>query len=513
MKSVKQQLTDWEQHVKNIKSSTPIVLNEKPEERKARIDRLLNDPLAFMNYYFPSSASSEFASFHKRAVTEVENNHTKKFSFGWAIARDHAKTTFWQMFSIYIALKGWYGKDCPFLWVSKTYDQAAEMVSFIRLEFEHNNRLINDYGDLRTVGQWTDDKIVLKTGASWKALGKGQSPRGTKNKDRRPKVIIIDDIDDDEEVLNESRLDKSHDWIWGALFGAFDIKGSHLFVMLNNLIGKDSLMSRSLYGHPEKGQNLKFDYSEVINILDKKGKPSWSRYTLEECNAMIRKMGTRLANKEYFNNPVIEGKVFKQDWIRYKQLMPLHHYKYLVAYLDPSFKNKKTSDNKSLILVGLYKAEYHIIKVYCAKASVNEMIEWHYDLDAFLKRHNASAHFYMEEVFLQDLLYEDFKKVAIEKGYPIPLHGDTRKKPDKDSRISACSGDFERGNVYFNIEEKENHHMVELHEQFTLFEMGKNGIAKDGPDSYEGAKEKLKTLVFTEDKPLHGRRQKSKNTY
>lgn len=513
MSNVKRQLQGWEEYVQNIKSSTPIILDEQPEQRKARIESLLNNPAKFMNYYFPSSASSDFAPFHKRGMKQVEDNHTRKFAFGWAIARDHAKTTFWQMFSIYITLKGWYGKNCSTLWVSKTYDQAAEMIAYIRLEFEHNQRLINDFGEQRTLGQWTDDKFVLRCGASWKALGKGQSPRGTKNKDRRPKIIIIDDIDDDEEVLNDSRLDKSHDWIWGALFGSFDIKGNHLFVMLNNIIGKNSLMARALYGHPEPGQNLKFDHSEVINILDTKGKPSWPRYTLEECNDMIRKMGTRLANREYFNNPVTEGKVFKNEWLQYKKLPALNQYKYLVAYLDPSFKNKKTSDHKSLILVGLHRGEYHIVKVFCAKASVAEMIGWHYAMDDYLRMNNATAHFFMEEVFLQDLLYDDFKAEAQIRKYHIPVKGDTRKKPDKDSRISACSGDFERAMVYFNIEQKDDHHMIQLYEQFSLFEMGKNGIPKDGPDSYEGAKEKLKTLVFTADPGETGDRAKPKNTW
>jgi hypothetical protein len=329
--------------------------------------------------------------------------------------------------------------------------------------------------------------MTLVNCASWRALGKGQSPRGVKDEERRPKKIIIDDIDDDEEVLNKQRLDKSHDWIWCALFGSFDIKGSHLLAFNNNIIGKDSLMARAFHGYPEEGENLKFKYQEMVNILDKNGKPSWNRYSLKDCNDMIKTMGTRLAEREFFNNPLTEGKVFKQEWVQFKPMRSLSNYSVLVSYLDPSFKSGKHADHKGLALLGLTGSEIHIIKAWCNVASVDEMIEWHYELKDYLDNRSASAQMYMEEVFLQSLLYKDFNEAAVKKGYAIPIRGDQRKKPDKDSRIAAMAGYFERGQVYFNELEKNNHHMQRLKEQFLLFEQGSSRVKKDGPDSVEGA--------------------------
>lgn len=485
-RSSQQVLKDWEKFLKDIKRSTPREVGESAHVRKERVDNLLKRPLDFMKYYFPKYASSEFGDFHKRMVREVTKHHKEKLEVGWAIARDHAKTTFWQMFDIYLTLRGWYGEDCPTLWVSKTEDAAVDMTAVIMAQFESNGRILNDFGELRSYGQWSADNFSLKNGASWRALGKGQSPRGAKEEERRPKKIIIDDIDDDEECLNKQRLDKSHDWIWGALFGTFDIKGNHLMAFNNNIIGKDSLMARALYGHPQEGQNIKFKFTETVNILDKDGKPSWSRYSLKDCNDMTKVMGTRLAQREYFNNPITEGKVFKQEWIQHKPMRTLNPYAALVSYLDPSFKSGKNADHKGLPLIGLYQNEIHVIKAYCAQASVEEMIQWHYELKDYLDARSASAKMFMEEVFLQSLLYKDFDEAGKKKGYTIPIRGDTRKKPDKDSRISALDGYFERGQVYFNELEKENHHMQQLIEQFLLFEQGNNRIPKDGPDAFEG---------------------------
>jgi hypothetical protein len=147
-KSPQQAVKDWEKFVKDIKRSTPREVGESAHVRKSRVDVLLNDPLEFMKYYFPKYASADFAPFHKRMVKQVSNHHDEKFEVGWAIARDHAKTTFWQMFDIYLTLKGWYGEDSPTVWVSKSYDNAVQMTAPIMAQFENNGRLINDFGEL-----------------------------------------------------------------------------------------------------------------------------------------------------------------------------------------------------------------------------------------------------------------------------------------------------------------------------------------------------------------------------
>ena len=496
----KQALKRWDELVKSIKKSTPVDLHETSTDQAQRKERLLKNWEEFMPYYFPNYCQAKFSRWHRRMAKKVI--HQGRLYLVRKIHRDGAKTTFMQMLAIYLAVKE---EIQNLLWVSKTNDAAQEMIRPIRLNFESNQRLINDFGDMRTYGEWSDDKFVLTTGISFRALGKGQSPRGTKEEEKRPDMIVCDDIDDDEEVLNEIRLNKSWDWMTGALYGSFSITGNKRFIVLNNRIAKDCLVERAA---------AKADNIETVNLLGPDGKPTWpERFTLDDCQYMIQKMGTRLSQREYFNNPITEGKVFLNEWLPYKKLPKLNRYQHLVAYLDPSFKNKKTADHKALLLIGLYQGEYHIIKAYCANASIAQMIAWHYDLDAYLKQEGATAHWYMEEVFLQDLLYDDFNEASIQYGYPIPVQGDTRQKPDKDSRISATSGDFERGKVFFNLSEKDNHHMKELHEQFLLFEMGKNGIKKDGPDAWEGGRFKLQQLVFTAQPPIVGQRAKNKYNY
>lgn len=500
----KQALKHWEQQVvKQIKKATPVDISENSEDKAARIKKLKADWKLFIPYYFPAAASAEFANFHKKFAKAILENDRLYIVRKWA--RDHGKTTFIQMLVIYLMI---IEEFHTLIYVSKTADASEEMLRFIRLQLEANQRLINDYGDFRSYGSWADDKFVTKKGVSFRALGKGQSPRGTKEEERRPDIMVIDDLDDDEECRNKTRIDNSWEWLMGALFGAFDIKGRKRFIFVNNKIAKDCLVERA---------SKIADDTETINIYDKDGNPSWhQRYSKDDCEYMIKKMGEKLSQQEYFNNPMVEGKTFKAEWLQYKKMHPLRTYPHLLAYLDPSYSNntKKNADHKALVLIGLAKAEYHIIKAFCGPATIAQMVEWHYEMDRFLRFHNAIAQFYMEDVFIQKQFFQPhFETAAIQKGFPLGVSGDKRQKPDKDVRIASLQGYFQNGNAFFNEDEKENHHMQRLVEQFLLFEPGNSKVKKDGPDATEGGIYLLKQRILSSQPVIIGARSGNKYDY
>lgn len=496
MRIDKQALKQWDQFVKDVERYTIVDRSEDDVAKLKRIAELEGDWQAWLKYYFPQYCSKPFTKWQKQYAAAILK--TGKRFVVRKVFRGGAKTTVTQMLVMYMIMTK---RVKNLLWVSKNLEAAIEMIRVLRLQFESNQRLINDYGDMKNIGAWSDEKFVTRTGASVRAIGKGQSPRGAKEEEARPDCIICDDIDDDEEVRNKTRLDQTFDWVMGALFGCFSVSGENLFIGLNNRIAKDCIIERL---------SDIADDTDTINLLNSRGKPTCPEwFTLADCEYMISKMGTRLAQREYFNNPIVEGKVFRSEWFQEKAMQSLSNYTALVSYLDPSFKSRKNADHKALVLLGLTGGEIHIIKAWCAQATVNEMVMWHYELDKYLKSTGAVAEMWMEEVFLQDLLYNDFNQAAQEMGYPIPIRGDTRKKPDKDARIEALSGYFERGQLYFNSLEFGNHHMQRLKQQFLLFEPGSNGIKKDGPDAVEGAIYKAKEKIFVSQPAVVGQRKRS----
>lgn len=509
----KEALRDWDAHKRSIEQATPVDNSEDVVEKRARIARLLSKghEIEFLKYYFPHYCKSDFAEFQEMFIDYLVTNDMAFVVAKWS--RAHAKSVVLILVVLYLKFKG---KIHNFLLASHNETNAVELITPLRLEFEKNQRLINDFGVQVNPGNWTAEKFVTLDGFCGRALGAGQSPRGARDEEARPDMIATDDIDTEEVCRNPKRLDELWEWVIGALYGCFDIKGSKRFVVAGNKIGKDCVVERAikecdyhqqvdilvkdkvkkevvkqaekdLADHKNKTDNKYKVLVEVVRYARLGYRPSWyQRFSLFECVYMITKMGYRMSQREYFNNPLVEGKVFKKEWMQFKELPPLKTYRYLLAYLDPGFKKTATSDSKCQILVGLHNGEFHIRKVFCGKASVEEMIEWGYEMDRFIKRNNATYRFKMEEVFLQSLLYKDYQAASAKKGYPLPVSGDTRKKPDKDARIEAISGYFERGVVFFDEEIREEHHVQAIIEQLLNFEPGVKTL-KDGPDALEGA--------------------------
>ncbi len=467
-------LRRWDRWLKGLEAQIEIDPDEPADQIADRRIRLQADFEAFCQYYFPQYCTAPFAPFHRRFAKAVIDSPTIYISRAWS--RDHAKSVVAGLFLPTFLMCT--GQLNNMLLVSYSHDNAEELLRPLKLQLERNPRLIQDYGVFKSLDAWEADKFVTRKGKSFRALGSGQNPRGTREEEARPDFILVDDIDDDVLVRNPKRLNDAWDWLSGALYGTLSIDKAKRFVVVGNIIARDSMVVRAA---------KVADDHEQIDMLTKAGQPSWKeRFTIEQCQYMIDKMGYRLAQREFFNNPIAEGTVFKKDWIQYKKLPQLRHYQYLVAYLDPGFKKTATTDTKAWILVGLHKGELHVVKAFCGQASVQEIIGWGYELHQYVQDRSGACELVMEEVFLQDLLYKDFDAEAKARSKPLPLKGDKRKKPDKDSRIESISGYFERGTIYFNAAEQDNHHMVALEEQLLNFEP-RVKTPKDGPDALEGA--------------------------
>ena len=506
-------LTDWDSYKNNLIKATAINADEDVAARDKRIKFLKSDFIAFSKYYFPNYFTADFAAFHKKFANKIINNNNNIFvTRSWS--RDHAKSV---VADLMIPLFLYFNNRLKnFLLVSRTEDNATELLKPLKINLEINQRIINDFGIQCGLNGWEMNKFVTTRNTSFRSIGKGQNPRGIRNEEYRPDGIVFDDIDDDEECRNSKRLDNSWDWLMGALFGCFSISGNKLFIGVGNVIAKDSLLIRASKVSDDHEQidilthNQPIDLKRIqqlskelkaekdakkaevikmaIDYLKAGSAPSWKeRFDILEVCYMIAKMGYRLSQREYFNNPISEGKVFKKDWMQFKKLPSLNNYRNLVAYLDPGFKKTKHSDTKALILVGLLNGEFHIRKTFCGQASINEMIEWCYVMDEFVKSRNSSYRLKMEEVFLQSLLYKDFADIAKAKNKPVPVSGDTRKKPDKNSRIESIAGYFERGQVYWDIDIQNDHHTIASIEQFINFESGITNKEDAAPDAMEGA--------------------------
>lgn len=494
-----------------IKHST-ITIEESPTQRKSRIKRLLNDYSMFVEYYFPhycrtaSGEVSHCAPFHIDAAKKVIKNHNLRAVFQWA--RGHAKSTHLDiMIPMWLMANDIHNKTHELnvmVLVSKAEDNANTLLGDIQAELQYNQRFIDDYGPQYNMGDWSEGQFSTTNDVAFFALGRGQSPRGLRHRENRPDYIVIDDLDDDELCKSDNRVRDLTSWVKEALFGALGPDGGR-FIMVGNLISKNSVLYN--ISHTPNVTVTR------VNIVDKFGVPSWANvWTRERIKELQQFMGYRSFQREYMNNPVTEGAVFKADWIRWINSPKWSEFDQIVAYCDPSFKGTDKSDFKAVKVWGKKKSELHCLSAFCRQCTVGELVRWFYDFDQ-AKPAGVVIDYYIEANMLQDLILDEFTIEGNRRGYQLPIRGDKRKKPDKFARIEAVSALWERGFVYYDKRKQDDNDMQASIEQTLAFEKGMRGH-DDAPDADEGAifilQKIARSQIFA---PEIGRRIPPQNMY
>ena len=374
----KKALEKYYEHLQYLQSVTAASKDQSfaDTDTKARIEKARKDYAFFVSTYFPHLAKSKCGKFQTDAAKYLKSNPRARAVFEWA--RGHAKSSHLSlMIPLWLKIQSPATEPLVMVLVSKSNDAAKRLLSDIQAELEANELYIHDFGQQKTNGLWTDGEFVTGDGSMFVALGRGQSPRGIKKKGIRVNYISIDDIDDDEMVRNPRRVDEAVKWCMSALLGTMAM-GRGRFVLVGNRIGQKSVLG-------DIAEKPHF-YHTIVNALDKKGEPSWKEnYTKAEIQSLREEMGELLFQKEYMNNPVVEGAVFEKKYIRYGKMLPLRDYRAIVCYTDPSFKDTSKNDYKATLLVGLTKSGvYHVIKAYADQTKVSTMVGWHYDIRAYV---------------------------------------------------------------------------------------------------------------------------------
>lgn len=484
LKKITDALKEWALHNEEVQHQTVVNHSETTAQKNARIKRARKDYAFFVEYYFPHFAKCKTGKFQIKAANEILKGKNLKAVFKWA--RAHAKSTHMDVF-VPLWLKCQEVRELNVMVVvGKSNDNANTLLADIQSELQFNQRYIADFGEQYNSGHWAEGSFVTRDGCAFFALGRGQSPRGLRYRDQRPDYVVIDDLDDDELCNNESRVSKLTDWVKEALFGVLD-GGRGRFIMVGNLIGKTSVLQRV--------SEIESVYVSQVNIYDKNGDVTWNeKWTREEVTEMEKFMGYRSFQKEYMNNPVTEGAVFRDEDLVFGEVPPLHAFRFLVAYADPSPSNNTTerqNSTKALWLIGNIDGRFYIITGFLDRVTNDAFVDWFYWIEKYVNG-KTQIYNYLENNTLQAPFFEQvfmplFYKKGVEQNHHIGVIPDPRKKPDKFTRIEGGLEPICRtGRLIFNVKEKDNPNMKRLIEQFKLFSPSMKAPA-DGPDAVEGA--------------------------
>lgn len=460
----------WDKYVRDLERATVVDHSESQEAKLKRIARLEANDEEWFKYYFPNYYSSEPAPFHTRSTKRVMNNAEWYEVRAWS--RELAKSARTMMEILKLALTK---KKRSVLLISANLDSAIKLLKPYKINLERNQRIISDYGTQQTYGDWEEKSFITKDGCAFAAVGAGQSPRGSRNEEVRPDVVLMDDFDTDVDCRNPDIVAQKWEWFEQAVYATRSISKPMLVIFCGNIIAETCCIKNAI---------KMADKAEIINIRGKDGKSTWPNKNTEELiDRTLSKISWASQQKEYFNTPITAGKVFKQ--LHYGKIKPLNQYKFAVAYTDPSYKKK--GDYKATCLIARWKDEYHVLRMRCGQVTTAEMLDWNYEMEKDFGS-KLPIYYMIEWPWIDDPLKQEI--VAANKRHGISIHpkADERKKPDKYHRIESNLEPLNRmGKLIFNEKEKESEHMINTEGQFLA--LSPNSRAHDdAPDAVEGAK-------------------------
>ena len=489
-------LLDYDLHCRRIARATSVNINEGLAAKITRIARLEADYAAWFEYYLVNYAKAPCAPFHKEFADDML--HNVEIYEAFIAYRSGAKSVH---ADIGVPLFLMVLKKLRFmLLIGEIEPKGKKLLSGIQAQLQFNQRFINDYGQKFKHGDWSDGDFVTTEGVRFMSLGFGQSPRGVREEDQRPDYIVVDDVDNKRHVNNDRLMREGTEYITEEVWGCFDeMDGTtKRFVYANNNFHKNSITNRlevlfrtMIQKSTEDGFSPHHKVLKVKAVSDLQTfAPAWpAKTTAGYWRNKFANTPYRSFMREYMHMHIQDGTVFQMTDMQWKKMLPYCDYDALCFYGDLSYKDNACY--KGLFLVGKKDRELHIILSFLRQTSRSKIAKWLYDIYEFRQLKAVSKiRYYIEGLFSMDDFVNDFDEEGDLRGYYIPVTADTRPKANKYDRIEASQAFFERRNVYFNIDEKDNADQIELIDQYLAFEKG-SGAAVDGPDAVEGGFSKL----------------------
>jgi len=483
--------------------------------------------------YFPHYFSRQGPAFHREldaiwqngvlkgivpidAEAAKEVNRQPGCKRGVAAPRGHAKSTNLTFKDTTHAILYAY-KRYPII-ISDSSDQAEGFLGSIREEFEENEAIQEDFGDLRGA-IWRNDVIVTSTGVKVEAIGSGKKIRGRKHRNWRPDLIVLDDCENDENVRTSDQRKKLLNWYFKAVSKAGDTYTDVVYI--GTMLHYDSLLAQILKNPGyrclkykavlsfAKRQDLWDAWEEVYVDLDNENRETdalaffeshrvemlegtsvlWED-KLSYYDLMALKVGDGEAsfNSELQNEPISpEDCLFQEEWFDFYNPFEVDFSSgfSFFGFVDPSLGKqgkKKKSDFSAIITIAKQDRTGYMfvldadIERRHPDVIINDVMEKEIWLRTTYGRGYTKLG--CETNQFQWFLKEKMAEKSAEKGLYLPIE-EVNQNKDKTMRIETLQPDVKNKYLKFN---RQHRKLLEQMQQFPM------GAYDDGPDSLEACR-------------------------
>lgn len=357
-----------------------------------------------------------------------------------AAPRGHAKSTWGTLaFSAWAVLTGRKGYAQV---VSDTQDQAKGFIEAVRTLIEESPRIRGDWGQIQVEGPEGLLDIVVPNGpegerpafrlARLQGFGSGQRLRGRTFQGRRPDLIILDDVENDEAVENPDRRKKLRKWFIKAVLPALDPSCGALAVW-GTILHEDSLLCSVLRMF---GGAIWRCWDEHETPLWPERFPAghlrWLRATMdaEDPGSFAQEMENRAQGDD--------EKPFKA----FQEYEHLPERLEVLTHVDPAM-GKRRGDFTALVTVGYAQGLCYVLDAVIKRIGPTETGR------AILAQREAyPGRVQSEEVAYQAALAEIVGLLSAEEGVLIPISL-VKPKGDKVARIESMAPHIDTGRILF----------------------------------------------------------------
>lgn len=356
--------------------------------------------------------------------------------------------------------------------ISDTESQAVNFLSDIKEELINNEDLISLFGVKCLIKDSQTDIIVeFEDGDQFRVLVRGaeQRVRGLKWDQKRPDLILCDDLEGDEQVLSKDRREKFRRWFYAALLPC---RSQHGIVrIVGTILHLDSLLNRLM------PPDYDGDYTvvEPLKVYSKRKKVEWrsvryrahsedyskilwaDRYTAEffkDKKDDYTKQGIpEVYAQEFLNYPVDESTAYfkRTDFIeipRFALEAIKHKEKKLTYYaaVDFAISTRERSDYTVIAIGGIDSdGIINIIDIRRGRWDALEIVD---EMFAVQKKYDPH-YFITEKGAIEKAIGAILRREQIARQSYMNLMPMTPTK-DKQSRARSFQARFRAGGVKFD---------------------------------------------------------------
>lgn|SRR3990167_2339069 len=360
--------------------------------------------------------------------------------------------------------------------VSDTETQASQFLNDLKVELYENDKLRQLF-QVNGFEKDAEREIIVNIGFDHHrfriivrgAGGGSGSVRGFKWRNKRPNLIICDDIENDEAVLNEDRRAKFREWFFGALIPALSDDGKIRIV--GTILHFDSLLERLM--HRQIDDYKKYIVKDGLKETNTDPKHAWNciKYKahtdfddFSEILWMEKFPESRLKSirddyiaqgypegysQEYLNYPISEESAF----FRHQDFIPMtiedrKKHKTFYAAMDPAISEEDKRSYTSITVVGIdEEGIMYVVDQRRKRLDAKEIIDELFDVQLIWK----PDEFIIEDGALKKSLGPFIKDEMYKRNIFINIHPMTPIK-DKKSRARPVQGRMRQGAVRFDFE-------------------------------------------------------------